>query len=45
MARNHMSRPPYMHGAEQNWIQRETLTTDGSGSWGTATIAAMTGTA
>ena len=41
VARNSMSRPPYKHGAEQNWIQRETLTTDGSGSWGTGHITSM----
>lgn len=29
--RNTLSRPPYRKGTEQNWVQRETLTTDGSG--------------
>ena len=43
VARNRLSRPPYKHGAEQNWVQRETLTTDGSGSWGTAHITSMAG--
>jgi hypothetical protein len=43
VARNRLSRPPYQPGAEQNWVQRETLTTDGSGSWGTAHIATMVG--
>ena len=37
-ARNKLSRPAYTPGTEQNWIQRETLTTDGSGSFGTAVL-------
>ena len=45
VARNHLSRPAYEHGAEQNWVQRETLTTDGSGEWGTATILSATASA
>lgn len=37
--RNTLSRPPYRKGTEQNWVQRETLTTDGSGGdSGTAVV-------
>ena len=30
--RNNLSRPAYTKGTEQNWNQRESLTTDGSGT-------------
>jgi hypothetical protein len=43
VARNSLSRPPFEKGAEQNWVQRETITTDGSGAFGSATIASMDG--
>ena len=36
--RNSLSRPPYKTGSEANWIQRETLTTDGGASYGTAVV-------
>ena len=44
VARNSFTRPPYTPGTEQNWVQRETLTTDGSGAFGTAHITRTTGT-
>ena len=43
VARNHLSRPQYEHGAEQNWIQRETITTDGSGEWCAGRISSISG--
>eukprot|EP00038_Savillea_parva_P015167 m.219062 g.219062 ORF g.219062 m.219062 type:complete len:317 (-) comp30322_c0_seq1:122-1072(-) len=43
-ARNTLSRPPYVPGNEQNWDQRETLTTDGSGAYGTGTAVSVQGT-
>jgi hypothetical protein len=42
-SRNSLSRPPYKKGAEANWIQRETLTTDGSGVYGTAEVVSSSG--
>jgi hypothetical protein len=35
-ARNTMSRP--VNNSKTNWVQRETLTTDGSGAWGTGHV-------
>jgi hypothetical protein len=44
--RNALSRPPYHKGTEQNWVQRETLTTDGSGGdSGTAVVLSQEGLA
>ena len=43
VTRNALSRPPFEKGAEQNWVQRETLTTDGSGAFGSATVVSMSG--
>eukprot|EP00039_Didymoeca_costata_P014725 m.240925 g.240925 ORF g.240925 m.240925 type:complete len:416 (+) comp16083_c1_seq25:254-1501(+) len=43
VARNSWSRPPYTKGTEQNWRQRETLTTDGGGSFGSGKITSITG--
>ena len=41
-ARNLMTRPPFQTGAgmERNWIQRETMTTDGSGAFATGVLSA-----
>lgn len=44
IARNELSRPPFHPGTEQNWIQRETMTTDGSGAYGSAHIQSVSGT-
>ena len=44
VARNRYSRPAYHKGTEQNWIQRETITTDGPGAFGMGKIVTMSGT-
>lgn len=55
ITRNNFSRPPCRgeigsggqcggKGDRDNWFQRETLTTDGSGAWGVGRVAAVSGT-
>lgn len=41
LSRNSFDRPPFTHGTWQNWVQRETLTTDGSGAYGTGVVVSM----
>ena len=41
-ARNQMSRPPSSYADKQDWTQRETVTTDGSGYWASGHAISIT---
>ena len=43
IANNQMSRPPHNDPTHTNWRQRETMTTDGSSGFGTATLVRAAG--
>lgn len=43
IARNKLSRPPFEEGAEANWIQRETMTTDAPGAFGSGELLSADG--